>query len=135
MPKQPLYILDSTCHTRKALELIGDKWTVLLLHAINTQTLRYSELKRIVEGITHKMLAQTLRQLEHDGLVERTVYPVIPPKVEYRLTPLGQTLLPILGQLCGWAEQYFPAVLASRQQASDMSETDSRYVEPHALMD
>ena len=124
MPDQPLYILDQTCHTRQALELIGDKWTVLLLHALGTHTLRYNQLKRVVEGITHKMLAQTLRQLEYDGLVERTVYPVIPPKVEYRLTPLGQTLLPVLGQLCAWADQHFPSVLDSRRAAVQASETD-----------
>lgn len=135
MPKQALYILDQTCHTRQTLELIGDKWTVLLLHAIGGQTLRYSELKRIVEGITHKMLAQTLRQLEYDGLVERTVYPVIPPKVEYRLKPLGQTLLPILGQLCEWAEQHFPAILDSRRQAAHADEVDSRYTEVDTVMD
>ena len=119
MANDTLYILTQDCHTRQALELIGDKWTVLLLHALTDGTLRYGQLKRVVEGITHKMLAQTLRQLEYDGLVERIVYAVIPPKVEYRLSPLGQTLVPILGQLCGWAEQHFPAVLSARQHAID----------------
>jgi DNA-binding HxlR family transcriptional regulator len=119
---EDLHILDQTCHTRQALELIGDKWTVLLLHALVDHTLRYGQLKRVIAGITHKMLAQTLRQLEQDGLVERIFYPVIPPKVEYRLTPLGQTLIPVLYQLCEWSDQYFPEVLAARQQA-DIADT------------
>ena len=64
------------------------------------------------------MLAQTLRALERDGIVERKVYPVIPPKVEYKLTPLGETLRPLLDMLCTWADDYFPQVLEAREEAS-----------------
>ncbi|MDX2077883.1 MAG: helix-turn-helix domain-containing protein [bacterium] len=116
MPKRNFHILDQDCSTRQTLELIGDKWTVLLLHALSDGTYRYGELKQIVAGITHKMLAQTLRQLEHDGLVERIVYPVIPPKVEYRLTPLGKTLIPIMNSLCIWADDHFHEVQEARNQ-------------------
>lgn len=121
-------ILDQSCHTRQAIELLGNKWTVLVLHALSGGTRRYGQIKQIVDGISHKMLAQTLRSLERDGLIERYMYPEIPPKVEYRLSPLGRTLLPVLNQLCDWAASHFTLVLEARSGAdaltTDVGEID-----------
>ncbi|MFQ6824804.1 MAG: winged helix-turn-helix transcriptional regulator [Agathobacter sp.] len=107
--KQPYY--ESTCPVEAALQLIGGKYkTIILWHLLN-KTMRYSELHRLVPRATDKMLAQQLRELEKDGLVNRKVYPVIPPKTEYSLTEFGRTLEPVLNSLCIWgAVLYFDAV-------------------------
>jgi DNA-binding HxlR family transcriptional regulator len=106
---------------RLALELVTDKWTILLIHALKHGTRRYSELQREVEGISQRMLIFTLRKMERDGLITRKVYPIVPPKTEYTLTPLGETLCEPLHNLCLWAEQYFDQVLEARcdHDASD----------------
>lgn len=111
-------VLELGCPTRKTLELLSSTWTVLVVHALAEGTHRYSELKSRVEGVTHKMLAQTLRALERDGLVHRKVYPVVPPKVEYTLTALGSTLVPVLGALCRWSEDHYDEVEGHRNQSS-----------------
>ena len=85
-------VLNQNCESRQALERIADKWTCLIVYALLDGRRRNGELKRMVEGISQKMLTQTLRSMEADGLVTRTVIDVIPPHVEYGLTPLGQTL-------------------------------------------
>lgn len=113
-------VLALGCPTRKTLELLSSTWTVLVVHALAERTHRYSELKSRVEGITHKMLAQTLRALERDGLVTRKVYPVIPPKVEYTLAALGQTLVPILSSLCRWSEEHYDEVEAARAREKEV---------------
>nr|WP_246505211.1 winged helix-turn-helix transcriptional regulator [Coralloluteibacterium stylophorae] len=88
------------------MRLLEGRWKLLILfHLFGGQVQRYSELSRLIPGISEKMLAQQLRQLEADGLVHRTVYPQVPPKVEYRLTEWGQALCPALDALLGWAEQ------------------------------
>jgi len=99
-----------------ALELIADKWAVIVIFALLGGTRRYGELQRQVTGISQKMLTQTLRKLERDGLVRRTVYAVIPPKVEYALTPLGETLVDPLNAMCRWAQEYYPTVQAARDR-------------------
>jgi DNA-binding HxlR family transcriptional regulator len=109
-------VFHQVCATRQVLDLIADKWTVLIVHALADGTKRYSELRHLIEGVTHKMLTQTLRMLENDGIITRKVYAVIPPKVEYTLTPLGETLLPVLEALCGWAEAHIEEVEAARQR-------------------
>lgn len=109
-------VLDATCPSRRALDLIADKWTVLVIYALSRGTKRYSELHRAIDGITQKMLTQTLRNLENDSLIERTVYPVVPPMVEYNLTPLGTTLIEPLCALCKWAEENLPALEKARAQ-------------------
>jgi DNA-binding HxlR family transcriptional regulator len=105
MPFKP-NALDQTCAARRTLDLIADKWAVLLIYALADGTKRYSDLHRMVEGITPKMLAQTLRRLEISGLINRKVYPVVPPRVEYALTPLGKTLIIPLTALCRWSEEH-----------------------------
>jgi DNA-binding HxlR family transcriptional regulator len=101
--------------SRRALELIADKWAVLVLYALSPGTMRHNRLHGEIEGISQKMLTKTLRRLERDGLVGRKVYPVVPPKVEYSLTPLGQSLIGILAGLCQWAEEHIEEVEAARR--------------------
>ena len=100
--------------SRQVLEIIANKWTTLIICVLSEGTKRYSELQREIEGLSQKMLTQTLRRLERDGLIERKVYPVVPPKVEYSLTPLGKTLIELLGSLCEWAEEHLDEVEAAR---------------------
>jgi len=90
-------IFQETCLSRQVLGLIADQWTPLVIYALEEGTMRFSHLLKRINGISKKMLTQTLRGLERNGLVKRVIYPVIPPMVEYSLTPLGQTLTePIL---------------------------------------
>lgn len=108
-------IFNANCPSQRVLETIADKWSVIVIYALSrTQTSRYSELQRLIGGISQKMLTQTLRKLERDGLVARQVYPVVPPKVEYTLTPLGKTLTELLKAICQWAENHFSEVEAAR---------------------
>jgi len=105
MPYKP-NALDQNCAARQTLDLIADKWTVLLIYALADGTKRYNELSKMIGGVTPKMLTQTLRRMETSGIIYRTVYPVSPPKVEYSLTPLGQTLIVPLTALCRWSEDH-----------------------------
>ena len=102
------------CPLRDVLDRVGDKWSVLVVVLLKDGKLRFSDLRRSVEGISQRMLTQTLRQLERDGLVNRTVYPSVPVRVEYELTPLGRTLIEPLSALAQWAESHRIAILASR---------------------
>ena len=86
--------------------LIGGKWKALILDHLTDGALRFGNLQRLMPKVTPKMLTQQLRELEKDGLVERHVYPVVPPKVEYELTDFGQTVLPILDAMCVWGREY-----------------------------
>ena len=94
------------CPIEVTLEAIGGLWKVILIRELLKGTRRYSELHRAVRGITHKMLAQQLRELEADGLLTRKVYPVVPPKVEYTLTDAGQRLAPVLEAMSVWGTAY-----------------------------
>jgi DNA-binding HxlR family transcriptional regulator len=105
---------DADCPTRRILDRIGDRWTVLIVCALGEGDLRFSELRRRIEGISQKMLTQTLRGLERDGLVLRTVYPEVPVRVEYALTDAGRTLLEPLGALQEWAIQHLGEVSTSQ---------------------
>lgn len=102
------------CPSREILNHVTSRWGVLLLVALLGGTHRFSDLRRKVNGISEKMLAQTLQWLEADGFVERQVYPVIPPKVEYRLTPLGEEVGRKVEALADWIEVNLPAILAAR---------------------
>jgi DNA-binding HxlR family transcriptional regulator len=90
------------CPAEITLAVIGGRWKVLILFQLFQGVKRFSELERALTGITQKMLTQQLREMERDGIVQRTVYPQVPPKVEYRLTPLGETLKPVVGAMCRW---------------------------------
>lgn len=95
------------CHARQILDRIGDKWTIEVIHKLSWHgVLRFTELQRAIGGISQRMLTATLRALERDGLVERTVHPVVPPRVDYRLTELGGTLMDTVCRLMGWAIEH-----------------------------
>jgi DNA-binding HxlR family transcriptional regulator len=99
---------------RQILDRVADKWSLLAIALLEQQTLRFSELQRRIDGISQRMLTVTLRQLERDGLVTRTVYPVVPPRVEYSLTPLGCTLLSTIQSLVTWTEDHQAEIAAAR---------------------
>src|ERR1700728_2781369 len=109
-------VMNARCPSRDLLARIGDKWTALIIRSLAGRTLRYNELQREVAGISQKMLTQTLRALEEDGVVARKVYPVIPPMVEYSLTPLGRTLVKPVLAICEWAERHLPKIEAHRKE-------------------
>jgi len=103
------------CPIRDVLDRIGDRWSVLVLVTLrDVELLRFSELRRALGDISQRMLAQTVRHLEEDGLLERTVHPTVPPRVDYRLTPLGHSLLVPLEALVDWAENHHAEVRAAR---------------------
>lgn len=106
--------LKADCPSRQVLGLISNKWSTLILILLFGETRRYSQLLYSIEGISKKMLTQVLRELEASGLVNRKVYPVIPPKVEYSLTPLGESLIPVLSAVKDWAEAHMDDVIAAQ---------------------
>jgi DNA-binding HxlR family transcriptional regulator len=99
---------------REIFSEIANKWALLVVNALAERTLRFTELHSEVEGISHKMLTQTLRTLERDGLVERTVHPTVPPRVDYVLTEPGRALRAIVNGICGWTRQHAAHVEAAR---------------------
>ncbi|MEV4629855.1 helix-turn-helix domain-containing protein [Micromonospora sp. NPDC049523] len=105
-----------SCPVTDVLRRVGDKWTLLLLTLLGRHPYRFNELHRAVEGISPRMLTRTLRTLESDGLVEREVFPTLPPSVEYRLTPLGVSLLEPLSALADWAVGHHAEIAALRQR-------------------
>jgi DNA-binding HxlR family transcriptional regulator len=113
-------IFDPNCGSRRVLALIADKWTAIVVYALARGTCRFGELRRDIGGISQKVLADTLRQLERDGLVERSVFAEVPPRVEYALTPLGRTLSEPLGAICKWAEEHLAEVDAIRAREHEM---------------
>jgi DNA-binding HxlR family transcriptional regulator len=113
----PASVLNPDCGSRKVLDRIADKWTALVIHVLSSGTKRHNELRRKIPGVSQKMLTQTLRSLEDDGIVNRKVYPVVPPMVEYSLTPLGQSLIEPLEAICQWAEKHLPELEAARTRA------------------
>ena len=104
----------AACPTRTVLDRVGDRWTVLVLLLLADRTHRFTELQRAVEGISPKVLTQTLRGLERDGLVTRTIHPEIPPRVEYTLTPLGDTLRGTVCALVAWSHAHLAEMDAAR---------------------
>jgi len=109
--------MEPQCPSRLVLERIADKWTALIIQILSKGTMRYSALQQHIGGISQKMLTQTLRSLERDGLVQRKVYPVVPPRVEYSLTRLGRTLIEPLRALCRWSEKHLGELQANRARA------------------
>ncbi|GAD87487.1 putative HxlR family transcriptional regulator [Nocardia asteroides NBRC 15531] len=100
----PADVYSARCPTREVLDHIAGKWTVLIVDALADGTLRYTDLRRRIDGISQKMLTQTLRGLERDGFVTRTVYPTVPPRVDYALTDLGHSLREPITALREWVE-------------------------------
>ena len=104
----------SACRAREVLQRVGDKWSMYVIDLLGQGTMRFSELNRAVDGITARMLTVTLRGLERDGIVTRTIHPVIPPRVDYALTPMGLTLLDAIGALVSWADTHLPEISAAQ---------------------
>jgi DNA-binding HxlR family transcriptional regulator len=102
------------CRVRAVLGRIGDKWAIYVVDRLGDGPRRFSELHRGIDGITARMLTVTLRGLERDGLVTRTVHAAVPPRVDYALTPLGETLAVAIGQLVGWADEHLPEIEAAQ---------------------
>lgn len=115
-------VFNASCPTRLVLNRIADKWTVLVVSSLEIGTKRFSTLQREIGGVSQKMLTQTLRGLERDGLITRTIYPSVPPKVEYALTPLGRTLVTLLNAIRIWSETHIEEVLKA-QAAYDNAES------------
>jgi len=107
-------VFDSNCPTRQVLDRVADKWTVLVIQRLSKGTLRFAQLKRSVDGISQKVLTNTLRGLERDGLVSRRIYASVPPRVEYSLTELGQSLCGLVEGICSWAETNIQQVQSAR---------------------
>ena len=106
------------CPIRNVLARLGDKWSLLVIYTLDrTPSMRFGELLRTLPDISQKMLTVTLRTLEEDGFVTRTVYPEIPPRVEYALTERARSLLPHIGALIGWAAEHMEEILADRRAA------------------
>lgn len=103
------------CPTRQLLDLVGDKWSVLILLLLGEEERRFSRLKQRIDGISQKMLSQTLRSLERDGLVTRHAVATVPVTVSYRITPLGRELLAALQMMIDWAETRMPRVAAAQR--------------------
>jgi DNA-binding HxlR family transcriptional regulator len=105
---------DPDCPTRVVLDRIGDKWTVLVIGSLVDGSLRFSELRARIGGVAPKVLTQTLRAMERDGLLTRTVHAQVPPRVDYELTPLGASLTAPIATLTDWAETHLTQILGSR---------------------
>ena len=102
------------CPSRQVLDAISDKWVTLVLNALADGPLRYSDLARRIAGVSQKMLTQTLRRLERDGLLTRTITPSVPVRVDYQLTGLGETILPVVTAIKQWSEAHIEAIHAAR---------------------
>ena len=105
---------DPDCPTRVVLNRIGDKWTVLVIGSLEDGSLRFSQLRARIGGVAPKVLTQTLRAMERDGLLTRTVHAQVPPRVDYELTPLGASLTGPIATLTDWAETHLTQILGSR---------------------
>lgn len=108
-------VYSKDCPSRQVLDRIGDTWSVLIVGSLAGGPLRYTELSRRIEGVSPKMLTQTLRGLERDGLLARTVHAVVPPRVDYELTDLGRSLLGLVSALERWAETHIGDVITARE--------------------
>ena len=101
---------------REIFSEVANKWAFLIIEFLGQRTMRFGELRDEVGGISHKMLTQNLRMLERNGLVERTAYPTIPPRVEYTLTEAGEALRSVVDGMCGWTQRYFSHIETSRHR-------------------
>ncbi|WP_308442309.1 winged helix-turn-helix transcriptional regulator [Planotetraspora silvatica] len=102
------------CEVRQILDRVADKWSLLVIALLDRRTLRFTELRNMIDGISQRMLTRTLRHLERDGLVSRTVHPTVPPRVDYELTPMGATLHETIRALVTWTEEHQNQIAAAR---------------------
>lgn len=116
-------VYNERCPTRMVLDRIADKWTILIVGALKNNKKRFGELRREVGGVSQKMLTQTLKGLERDGIVTRRVYATVPPRVEYSLTDLGRTLIGMLESIRDWSERNIEDVLKARDEFDSRNES------------
>ncbi|MEU6593148.1 helix-turn-helix domain-containing protein [Streptomyces sp. NPDC046881] len=110
------------CEVRQILDRVADKWSLLVIALLENRSLRFTQLRHSIEGISQRMLTVTLRQLERDGLVRRTVHPVVPPRVDYELTPLGVTLHDTIQALVAWTEEHQEEIAVARAEYDGRTE-------------
>ena len=123
---QPRYdVLSSNCPTRELVTRLGDRWSLLIIASLTDRTLRFAQLRRTIDGVSQKMLTQTLRQLERDGMVHRRVYAEVPPRVEYSLTPLGNTFTDLVAAVRDWAYVHIEEIEANRARFDQAGSTAS----------
>ncbi|MET8262382.1 winged helix-turn-helix transcriptional regulator [Micromonospora arida] len=126
------------CEVRQILDRVADKWSLLVIALLERRSLRFTELRRMIDGISQRMLARTLRHLERDGLVNRTVHPTVPPRVDYELTPLGATLHETIRALVTWTETHQNQIAAARaaydrRSAAEQADAQRAAVEREAI--
>jgi DNA-binding HxlR family transcriptional regulator len=117
-PKANLF--DSNCSSREVLELVGSKWSLLLLCALHDSKTRTGQLKRKLQGISQKMLTQTLREMQQNGIVKRISYPEVPPRVEYELTELGHSLAELVVKMEQWIVTHHSIILKKKKEHASM---------------
>lgn len=122
--KQTYDIYSDRCPARAVLDRIADKWALLILDRLSSGTARFNTLKREIKGISQKVLSQTLKKLERDGLILRTAYPTVPVTVEYSLTPLGETLTKAVARFAHWAEANMDAIHKAQKAYDKKAGTD-----------
>jgi DNA-binding HxlR family transcriptional regulator len=113
--ERPYDVYEDRCPTRLVLDRIADKWALLILDRLDDGPVRFNHIRRDIKGISQKVLSQTLKKLERDGLVSRTVFATVPVTVEYALTPLGRTLTETVAAIAHWAEHNMDAVLSAQR--------------------
>ena len=131
MPKkrQKANLFDPNCSSRDVLDLVGSKWSMLLLCALYDNKTRTGQLKRKVQGISQKMLTQTLREMQQNGIVQRISYPEVPPRVEYDLTELGHSLAELVVKMEQWIVKHYPIILKARENRLTVKSGDGNL--PH----
>ena len=112
-------VLSNECPSRELMEHLTNKWSVLVLRCLKDGVHLFSELKQRIEGVSEKMLAQTLKMLEQDGFILRTVYPVVPPKVEYQLTILGSQAADKVNNFLDWLERATPEIVENKERLTE----------------
>lgn len=116
-------VFRSKCLSRQVLDLLAEKWALLVIHSLADNPKRTAELRRHIDGISEKMLVQTLRRLERHGFVARRAYAEVPPRVDYRLTPLGHRLSDLVRALDGWVEENLNEIIAAQQAFDERAGT------------
>ncbi|WP_157419661.1 winged helix-turn-helix transcriptional regulator [Actinomadura kijaniata] len=116
------------CEVRQILDRVADKWSLLVIALLDKRSLRFTELKREIDGVSQRMLTRTLRHLERDGLVKRTVHPVVPPRVDYELTPLGVSLHATIKALVDWTENHQREIAEARHTYDRRAEREEELV-------
>lgn len=121
------YAVIEICPVRNVVARFGDKWSLLVILILSEHdTVRFGELRRLIPDISSRVLSSTLRALEADGLIARTVYPVVPPRVDYALTPTGRTLVPLIERLTEWAATHMESIVAHRRAFERQSDRTPR---------